>query len=80
MTTRDNRASAIGIALAFRLVLPEPGTITQPDQQHVAYSYRGITAAAATLAEPVLFVRVRARPTTVRVRNRPTTILVTEQA
>lgn len=42
--TRDKRASVLGLALASLLVLPEPGTLDQPDRQHVAYSYRGITA------------------------------------
>lgn len=42
--TRDKRASAIGIGLPFR-VLPNPGTIDQPDRQHVGYLYRAITAA-----------------------------------
>lgn len=46
MNTRDKRASALGVALAFRLVLPTPGTITQPDRQQVAYCYRGIAADA----------------------------------
>lgn len=46
--TRDKRASVLGFGLAALLVLPEPGTIDQPDRQHVAYSYRGIQAASPT--------------------------------
>lgn len=42
--TRDKRGSVPGLGLAFLLVLPAPGTIDQPDRQHVAYSYRGLTA------------------------------------
>lgn len=42
--SRDKRASVLGFGLAALLVLPEPGTIDQPDRQHLAYSYRGIEA------------------------------------
>lgn len=41
--TRDKRASILGLGLALRLVLPNPGAIDQPDRQQLAYSYRGIT-------------------------------------
>lgn len=45
MDTRNKRASALGIALAFRLALPAPdATIDQADRQDVAYSYAGISA------------------------------------
>lgn len=46
MNTPNKRASAIGIGLAIRLVLPIPdGAIGPADRQHVAYSYAGIQAA-----------------------------------
>lgn len=45
--TRDKRASVLGLGLASLLVVPSPGTITQPDRQQVAYCYRGIAAGAA---------------------------------
>lgn len=45
MNTASKRASAIGIGLAIRLVLPVPdASVDQPDRQHVAYSYAGISA------------------------------------
>lgn len=47
--TQDKRASVLGFGLAFTLVLPAPGTIDQPDRQHVAYSYRGIEAEQPSL-------------------------------
>lgn len=50
--SRDKRASVIGLGLAALLVLPEPGTIDQPDRQHVAYSYRGIEAGEAVVVAP----------------------------
>lgn len=47
MNTPNKRASAIGIGLAIRLVLPiSDGTIDQSDRQQTAYSYAGITAAS----------------------------------
>lgn len=51
--TQDKRASVLGLGLAALLVLPSPGAIDQPDRQHVAYSYRGITAAVAVVLDPV---------------------------
>lgn len=51
MNTANKRASAIGIGLALRLVLPIPdGTIQFGDRQQVAYSYAGIHANAPILA------------------------------
>lgn len=47
MDSRNRRASAIGVGLAFVLVLPHPdGAVSQPDRQQCAYCYSGITAAA----------------------------------
>lgn len=51
--TQDKRASVLGFGLASLLVLPAPGTIDQPDRQHVAYSYRGIAASVAVVLDPV---------------------------
>lgn len=50
MDTRNKRASALGIALAFRIVFPNPdGAIdTSAERQQSAYSYAGISAAAIT--------------------------------
>jgi len=43
MNTANKRASAIGIGLALRLVLPIPdATIDAADRSQVAYSYAGI--------------------------------------
>lgn len=42
MNTPSKRASAIGIGLAVRLVLPVPdGAVEAGDRQHVAYCYAG---------------------------------------
>jgi hypothetical protein len=49
LDSRDKRASSLGWGLAALLVLPAPGTLDQPDRQHVAYSYRGIQADEAVL-------------------------------
>lgn len=48
--TRDKRASVLGFGLAALVVLPAPGTIDQPDRQHLAYCYRGIQAGVAQIA------------------------------
>ncbi len=59
MNTANKRASAIGIALAVRLVLPVPdGTIDQADRQQVAYSYAGILANPAIVG-PAEIVSLR---------------------
>lgn len=43
--TRDRRASCVGLALAFRIVLPvADGGLDAGDRQHTAYTYRGIAA------------------------------------
>lgn len=50
MNTTNKRASAIGIGLAIRLVLPVPdASIAQADRQQVAYSYAGIRADALSV-------------------------------
>lgn len=52
--TRDKRASVIGFSRPSGMTLPNPdGGLNQGDRQQVAYSYRGIAAAApggATIA------------------------------
>lgn len=56
LDTRDKRSSAIGLDGPYRLVLPNAdGSINQPDRQHVAYTYRGISAFV-----PVISAAVRA--------------------
>lgn len=53
MNTPNKRASAIGIALAIRLVLPVPdASVDQPDRQQVAYSYAGVAAGNPVVASP----------------------------
>ena len=49
LDTRDKRASALGLGLAFLVVLPAPDglALDQGDRQHVAARYRGIEAGAA---------------------------------
>lgn len=45
LDTRNKRASAIGIAIAARLVLPAAdGAISSADRAHLAYGYAGIQA------------------------------------
>jgi hypothetical protein len=50
MDTRNKRASALGIALAFRIVFPNPdGSLAaSADRQQSAYCYAGIDAASIT--------------------------------
>lgn len=41
--SRDKRASAIGLALAWARTAPVPdGTLSAADRQHIAGAYRGI--------------------------------------
>lgn len=49
--TRSRRASVIGIGLAAALTLPlADATVGQPDRQHVAFAYPGITATDTSLS------------------------------
>lgn len=51
MTTRNKRASSVGILLSFVLAPPAPdGAINQADRQHAAWTYSGILASGATLS------------------------------
>lgn len=59
MTTRNHRASALGIALAFRLVLPNPdGAIDRADRQQSAYCFCGIEAAELTTFDSIDVTRL----------------------
>lgn len=50
--TRSRRASVLGVATPWLLVLPEPdNTVGSEDRQHVAYAYAGIAAGEATSTE-----------------------------
>lgn len=51
--TRDKRASILGLGLGLALTLPSPDglALDQGDRQHVAFSYRGISAAPAEPAD-----------------------------
>jgi hypothetical protein len=43
--TRNKRSSAINVASPWRSQLPAPdGAVTQPDRQHAALMYSGISA------------------------------------
>jgi hypothetical protein len=55
--TRDKRASVLGWGLTPRLVLPDPGTIDQPDRQHLACTYRGIAATAVVTNDGKIIFR-----------------------
>lgn len=45
INTRSKRASILGLATGLALTLPlSDGTVGQPDRQHVALCYPGITA------------------------------------
>jgi hypothetical protein len=50
LDTRSRRASAIGIAAVFLLAPPlADGVVGQPDRQHVAYCYPGVTSSAVSV-------------------------------
>ena len=52
LDTRNKRASAVGLALAWRLVLPNPdGSLIQADRQQAALCYAGIDADEAIIVE-----------------------------
>ena len=58
MLTRNNRSSAINVSSPWRGMLPNPdGTVGQPDRQHVAYMYAGISAGGG--AAPSVVARHR---------------------
>jgi len=70
LDTREKRASALGVALAFRLALPLPdGTVDATDRPHLAGAYMGITSSAPTIdpylvayctvSTPILTTRVQ---------------------
>lgn len=77
--SRDKRGSVLGLGLTSLLVLPAPGTIDQPDRQHVAYSYRGITAQAALAASPDVTIQILAEPWIITVDPEPTIVQVTAE-
>ena len=75
--TRDRRASVLGLGLAALLVLPAPGALDQGDRQQLAYSYRGISAAALELPDgEIIYVRAEDRTITVRAEDRTITVPV----
>lgn len=79
--TRDKRASVLGLGLAALLVLPEPGTIDQPDRQHVAYSYRGIQADVSSDVDALAYqIIVPAEDRTILVMPEDRTIIITRIA
>lgn len=50
--TRNKRASAVGLALAFSLMLPSPdGSITNADWAQCAASYAGIAAGIPVIVD-----------------------------
>lgn len=77
LDTRNKRASAVGLALAWRMVLPHPdGTIATADRQQAALCYAGIDADAPTavgVADDTHTWRASARQSTWRVGSRDTT-------
>ncbi len=75
--TRSKRASVLGIGLAAALTLPlSDGTVGQPDRQHVALCYPGITASNVDAAQAYITVRVGELTGTVRVGELTNTIRV----
>lgn len=65
--TRSKRASVLGVGLAAVLTLPlSDGTVGQPDRQHVAFCYAGISAQEELAATPDVIVTTRAIVSTVR--------------
>lgn len=56
LDTRNRRASAVAFAIGHGRVWPNPdGTIDQPDRQHIAWVYPGITASAPGTPEVEVF-------------------------
>jgi hypothetical protein len=75
--TADKRASVLGLGLAALLVLPSPGSIDQPDRQHVAFSYRGLQADVSGEVDALAYqIIVAAEDRTVIVEAEDRTILV----
>ena len=69
LDTRNKRASAVGLALAWRMVLPHPdGTIATADRQQAALCYAGIATAEIGVADAMRTWAVKARDTTWRAR------------
>lgn len=44
LDTADKRASAVYVGSPWRNNLPFPGVMDQPDRQHLAFMYRGVSA------------------------------------
>jgi len=53
--TASKRASALGVGLAFTLLVIPDGTIAQADRQTIANSYSGILAAEPVIDTPDCF-------------------------
>lgn len=57
LDTRDRRFSMLGLAMPFRVVLPNPAVgFDQGDRQQFEYSYRGILF-GTTAPPPPIFIR-----------------------
>ena len=54
MDTATKRASALGVALPFVLLVLPSGTIEQTDRQTIAHCYSGIQAAEPTVEAPTI--------------------------
>lgn len=74
--TQDKRASVLGLGLAALLVLPAPGTLDQPDRQHVAFSYRGIDTTAIAIDPEPFVITVEAQDRSVAVPLQDRSIIV----
>ena len=56
VNTARRRASALGVGLAFTLLIIPDSAITQPDRQTIGLSYSGIEAAVPVIDTPDCFV------------------------
>lgn len=62
LDTRSKRASSVGILLSFILAPPLPdSTLAQGDRQHMARTYSGILAGAASALAFILDLNTRLR-------------------
>jgi hypothetical protein len=69
--TRDKRASAIGVANIFRMLLPnpDPEAETQGDRQQMSFVYRGIAIFFAANGAILAVIRTRSSITNATIQS-----------
>lgn len=69
LDTANKRASVLGLIAGLALTLPIPDNVVdQSDRQQVAFSYAGVSAQAAVVADSDYIIVVRADVGTINVR------------